>query len=126
VNILDENILAAQRQRLLAWGIPVRHIGYDLAQKGKLDEQIIPLLHELRRLTFFTRDLGFYSRRLCHPRYCLVCMAINEDDVAIFARRFLRHPEFNTEAKRLGFVVRIAPKTITAWYLHGEKEINLT
>ena len=28
------------------------------------DEAIIPFLHELRDTTFFTRDLGFYDRKL--------------------------------------------------------------
>jgi hypothetical protein len=27
------------------------------------DDEIIPLLHSLRRPTFFTRDLGFYERK---------------------------------------------------------------
>jgi hypothetical protein len=30
VNILDENIVANQRERLKGWRVSVRHIGYDI------------------------------------------------------------------------------------------------
>jgi len=72
------------------------------------DEKIIPFLHELRDTTFFTRDLGLYDRKLCHPCYCLVCLAVRKDEVAIFVRRILRHPELDTKAKRMGTVIRVS------------------
>ena len=65
MNILDENIIASQRQRLRSWRIRVRQIGVDIARKGLQDEEIIPFLHHLRRPTFFTRDRGFYRREIC-------------------------------------------------------------
>ena len=34
MNILDENIIASQRQRLRSWRIRVRQIGVDIARKG--------------------------------------------------------------------------------------------
>jgi hypothetical protein len=37
MNILDENIIASQRQRLRSWRIPVRQIGIDIARKGLQD-----------------------------------------------------------------------------------------
>ena len=77
MNILDENILESQRQLLLSWRIRVRQIDEDIGRKGMKDDEIIPFLHGQRRPTFFTRDLGFYERRLCHPRYCLVCLAVD-------------------------------------------------
>ena len=39
MNILDENIIASQRQRLQSWRIPVRQIGVDIARKGLQDEE---------------------------------------------------------------------------------------
>jgi hypothetical protein len=59
MNILDENIITSQRQRLRSCRIPVRQIGHDIARKGLQDEEILPFLHQLRQPTFFTRDLGF-------------------------------------------------------------------
>ena len=106
MNILDENIIASQRQQLRSWRIRVRQVGVDLARKGLQDEEIIPLLHHLRRPTFFTRDRGFYRREICHQQYSLVCLEVVPEEVAIFVRRVLRHPRLNTQAKRLGTVVR--------------------
>ena len=123
MNILDENIIKSQRVLLRSWRIRFRQIGYDVAEKGIQDDAIIPFLHKQRRVTFFTRDLGFYKRELCHKQYCLVCMAIEKQEVAHFVRRLLRHKEFNTQAKRMGCVIRLSPKGLLIWVLHAEKEI---
>src|SRR3990172_3026510 len=93
--------------------------------KGIQDDEIIPFLQQLRRPTFFTRDLGFYEPSLCHRRYCLVCMAIGKYEVASFVRRFFRHLEFNTEAKRMGAVLRISRAGLAIWRLHAEVEERL-
>ena len=96
MNILDENIVANQRERLKGWHIPIRQVGYDIRKQGLQDAAIIPFLLELGRPTFFTRDLDFYNRNLCHVRYCLVCLVVGQYEVATFVRRVLRHPEFDT------------------------------
>ncbi|MBC7264026.1 MAG: hypothetical protein H5T64_06660 [Chloroflexi bacterium] len=125
MNVLDENVLEDQRSLLQAWGISARQIGLDVGRKGMKDEEIIPFLHELRDVTFFTRDLGFYNRKLCHPRYCLVCLAVGKDEVAIFVRRILRHPELDTEAKRMGAVVRVSHAGLSIWRRNAAKEIHI-
>ena len=102
MNILDENIIASQRQRLQSWRIPVRQIGVDIARKGLQDEEILPFLHQRRRPTFFTRDRGFYRREVCHRRYGIVSLEVVPEEVAIFVRRVLRHPRLNTQAKCMG------------------------
>ncbi len=115
MNLLDENIREDQRALLQRWRIPVGQIGVDTGRKGMQDEEIIPFLHTLRDVTFFTRDLGFVDRKLCHPRYCLVCLAVGKDEVAVFVRRVLRHPELDTKAKRMGMVVRVSHVGLTLW-----------
>lgn len=85
------------------------------------DAEIIPFLLQLRRPTFFTLDLGFYKRDLCHARYCLVCMDVKKQEAAVFVRRVLRHPKFDTVAKRMGTVIRVSPMRIAVWRLHEEK-----
>jgi hypothetical protein len=124
VNILDEHIPGEQRQLLKSWRISVRHVGHDIGRKGLQDDEIIPLLCRLRYPTFFTLDFGFYQWRLCHERYCLVWMDIYEDEAASFVRRLLRHPEFDTQAKRMGTVIRISGKGLGVWRLHAEKEMQ--
>ncbi len=125
MNILDENIPRNQRELLRSWHIPIRQIGYDIGRKGMKDDEIIPFLLRLRRPTFFTRDLGFYKRPLSHVRYCLICMDVEKYEAAIFVRRLLRHREFNTQAKRMGTVIRISSLGMVEWRLHTEKTRRL-
>jgi hypothetical protein len=122
VNILDENIPIDQCGFLRRWRIPVRHLGHDLSQSGIQDDEIIPLLCQWRRPTFFTCDGDFYDWKLCHARYCLVYLAVEKGGVAIFVRRLLRHPEFNTEAKRVGAVIRAAHYGLSYWRLRVNHE----
>ena len=108
MNILDENIPESQRQLLRSWGIRVRQIGQDVGRPGMKDEEIIPLLHQLQRPTFFTRDFDFYDRSACHAAYCLACLNVEQYEAASFIRHFLRHPALNTRTKRMGKVVRVS------------------
>jgi len=115
VNILDENVPANQRQLLEHWRIPVRQIGFNVGRQGMSDDEIIPLLLSLRRPTFFTRDADFYSRSLCHRRYCLVHLAVDKNEAAYFVRRLLRHFAASTQAKRMGEVIRVSHIGLTVW-----------
>ncbi len=120
--ILDENINQHQCLLLRSWRIRPRLIGRDIAHKGIQDEQIVPLLHGLNRATFFTRDFDFYRPELCHSRYCLAFLAVHRFEVAVFVRRLLRHPQFNTRAKRMGKVVRASSAGIQYWERHSREE----
>ena len=122
--ILDENIPDSQRLLLRDWRIQISQIGHEVSRQGIKDEEIIPLLHRLKSVTFFTRDIGFYNRYLCHADYCLVCLAVNQYEVASFIRRFLKHPDFNTKIKRMGKVVRLTHIGLQVWQRHAEKEEN--
>lgn len=120
--LLDENINESQLQLLRSWRLRPRLIGRDVGTQGIQDAQIIPLLHELSRPTFFTRDLGFYDRELCHARYCIAVLAVHRYEAAHFIRRFLRHPEFRTRARRMGGVVRISSVGIRSWQIRRQQE----
>ena len=122
MNVLDENIPRNQRQLLRGWRIPIRQIGYDIGRKGIKDDEIIPLLHQLGRPTFFTRDSGFYERRVCHARYCLVYLAVDKYEAAVFVRRLLHHREFDAEAERMGAVIRVSHAGVSVWRLHAEQK----
>ena len=125
MNVLDENILPQQRRLLRSWHVPIRHLGYDVEQKGMQDEDIIPFLLRLHRPTFFTLDWDFYKRSLCHMRYCLVYMDVRQYEAATFVRRLLRHRECDTQAKRMGAVIRISHAGILMWRLHAEQEMHV-
>jgi len=86
------------------------------------DDEIIPLLHKLHRATFFTRDLGFYKRDLCHPNYCLVILDIGQYETASFIKRVLQSKKFNTKTKRMGRVIKVTHIGIKLWSADAEKE----
>ena len=46
--------------------------------------------------------------------------------VAEYVRRLLRHPGFNTRAKRLGKVIRLSPTGITFFALRKNQEQQLS
>ena len=115
MNLLDENIRHDQGQQLRKWRIPFRLLICDLARSGIQDAEIIPLLHRGKYPTLFTHDKDYFKRTLVHPAYCLVWLDLYDGEAALFVRRFLRHPEFNSHAKRMGKVVRLHPQHINSW-----------
>ncbi|MGH2354569.1 MAG: hypothetical protein ACRDI2_11060 [Chloroflexota bacterium] len=122
MNVLDENITDDQRQLQLRWRIHVRQIGHEVGRAGAKDDAIIPILHGLRQVTFFTRDQDFDKAHLCHGSYCLVYLAVRRRQTAEFIRRFPRHPAFDTRVKREGLVARVSDAGIHVWRLHGKQE----
>lgn len=124
--ILDENIPESQWQLLRSWRIRALLIGRDISEKGIKDENIAVFLIQQPRQTFFTRDDGFYDKRLCHSRYCLVYLAARPNEAASFARRLLRHPLLKTRAQRLGAVIRVSSAGLQMWRLHEPREIFLS
>lgn len=122
MNILDENIPKPQRELLEARRIHVRQIGVSVGRLGMLDDEIIPMLLRLHRPTFFTRDEDFYKRRLGHPKYCLVYLDVEKYETAQFVKRFLRHSQFKTHAKRMGKVIRVSHAGISFWESRGRTE----
>jgi hypothetical protein len=114
--IVDENISEVEIWRLREWRIHVRLIS-EVAFKGVADENIIPVLHRLKRPTLFSKDHGFWNRKLIHPGYCLVLLDVpeHEGEVARHARQFLKHPDFASNAHRMGKVVRVHVEGIEFW-----------
>jgi hypothetical protein len=113
--VLDENLPAGQRLLLRKWRIRFRVIGVDLANRGTDDENLLPLRHQLSRPVFFTLDKDFCRPEWIHPRYRLAWLDVRDDQAAEFIRRFPKHPEFNTQVKRLGVVVKIQRTGVTYW-----------
>lgn len=121
--LLDENFPESQRQLLRSWRIACRQIGDEVSEPGTHDEDILRLLHHQSRPTFLTHDAGFYHRHLCHQAYGLAVLdAVPYDEMALFARRFLRHPLFRTTGQRLGKVTRITRTGVTYWTAHARFE----
>jgi len=127
VNILDEDISAPECEQLRASKIHFLQIGVDIGRSGMKDrEGIIPLLHRLKRPTFFTQDHGFYHPTLRHQEYCLVFLDIWEDEAAEYIRRFLRHPELRTQSQRMGKVARVRHSGVSYWQINQRGEQALS
>ena len=124
MNILDENVLEDQRQLLLNWRVPFRQISCEVGRRGMKDDEIIPFLLTFRQPTLFTVDRDFYRRDLCHAQYSLVYLDVAQSEAAAFVRRLLRHPEFDTQAKRMGHVIRVSHIGLAAWRLYAERETH--
>ena len=123
VNLLDENIRDDQRMLLRRWRIPFRQIGKEISRAGIHDDNLLPLLHRLKRPTLFTQDEDFFERKLCHCSYCLVWLNVKYIEVAAYIRRFLQHPQFCTQAQRLGKVVRAHPDSLHYWQVGEARRI---
>jgi hypothetical protein len=127
MTVLNENIDVIQRRQLRQWKIHFRRIGGEVGRYGMKDRnEIIPLLHTLRHVTFFTRDHDFYHPWLHHPDYCLVYLEVTPNEAALFLRRLLRHPHFHTQAQRMGKVARVHYEGISFWQIRADKQQDLT
>lgn len=127
MNIIDENIVFSQRQRLTGLKIHYKQIGFEIGRLGMKDRNdVIPLLHRLRDVTFFTRDQDYYHPALRHSLYCLVHLEVPPDLVAEYVRRFLGHWSFRTRKERMGKVVRVQPSKLSYWQIGSGKERTLS
>lgn len=127
MNILDEDISRSQCQQLAAWKIHFQKIGVGIGRAGMKDrEELLPLLHRLKRPTFFTLDHGFYHPTLLHQGYALVFLDVWDDEAAEYIRRFLRYPEFRTQSQRMGKIVRVRHSDVSYWQIHlkGERALG--
>ena len=120
--VLDENLPARQRRLLGNWRIRFRAVGADVAAPGAKDQNLIPVLHRLPRPTLFSLDRDFYRPDWAHAGYGLVWLDVPRRDAAAFIRRFLQHPAFDTQAKRMGAVVRVRAAGLNFWRLHHPEE----
>jgi hypothetical protein len=125
MNVLDENIPEGQRALLRGRRVAVRQIGQEVGRQGMKDDEVITLLHRLDRPTFFTLDRDFYDRRLRHEGYGLVFLDVEDEMVAEYVRRVLRHGDLNTRAKRMGRVIQVSPAGLTLWSIGQEQEGHL-
>lgn len=125
--ILDHNIPENQVQQLRLWKIPLRQIGFEVGRPEWDDQQeILRYLHTTKQATFFTRDLGFFRRRLCHPNYCIVVLTVPVAETAAYIRRLLRNPRFKSRARRVGKVVKLSSGKILMWQGKSRSFIGLT
>jgi len=92
------------------------------------DDRVPQLLRELRQPTFVTIDAGFWDKKLCDNKYCILYFDLNTKQQALLPRmlrELLRLPEFRTKAARMGKVARVRFSRIDYWQLHDEQQIQI-
>lgn len=88
------------------------------------DERVPFILRELRQPTFVTIDMGFWTRRFCDMRYCIICFPLRNDEqrlVPDMLRRLLKLPAFHSKANRMGKVIQAGANQIRFWQYGDEK-----
>jgi hypothetical protein len=123
--LIDENVSEIEVLRLRKAGIRVRLIGDDVARIGDSDENLLPILRRLKHAVLFTQDKDFFRFKWAHAGYALVWFDTNPNVVADYVRRFLRHHEFDSSAKRMGIVARVSANGIRYWRV-GNRELQRT
>jgi hypothetical protein len=86
------------------------------------------LLRELRQPTFVTIDAGFWDKKLCNSKYCILYFDLHTKQQALLPRmlrELLRLPEFRTKAARMGKVVRVRFLHIDYWQINDEQRIQI-
>ena len=120
--ILDHNIPEDQAEQLRRHRIHFRQIGFEVGRPEWNDQQeILRFLHATKQITFFTRDLGFFRSSWRHANYCLVTLTVPVLETAHYISKLLRHPQFNTRAKRNGKVIRVSTKNINFWDIRRQR-----
>ena len=91
------------------------------------DEAIPGLLRQLKQPTFVTINVrDFWKRKLCDPRYCIVCMAVADDkqfEIPRLLRDLLRLPEFKTHATRMGKIAHVGLEH-RRYYRYGDDSVH--
>ena len=114
--ILDHNIPQNQVEQLRVRKIHFKQIGFEIGRPEWDDQQeVMRYLHSAKESTFFTRDLGFFRRRLCHPNYCIVVLTVPVSETAKYIQNLLRHTHFKSKAKRAGKVMKLSTRKVLMW-----------
>ena len=119
-HVLDENVIKQNYQALRRRFSMVK-VGDGFGYPSMSDENIRSELHHSKQ-TFHTQDRRFCHPRHRHPTYGLVFYDMEDKDFVSYVQRFLRHPRFNTRAKRMGKVVRVTLEQIEVWEYHHENQ----
>ncbi len=126
--LLDENIIAPEREKLRQYKITFRQISVEIGKQGLKDlndlNDILPLLHQLKKATFFTLDEDFYRADWRHQSYALAYLDVFPEQTAEYVRRFLKQSSFRTKSKRMGKVFHIGYGGIRYWEINKPNVIK--
>lgn len=92
------------------------------------DEAVPELLRKSMRPTFVTiNESDFWKRIHADKKYCIVCFAWSDArvrEIPTALRGVLRRIEFNTKAKRMGKVIRLADESLR-YYAFMQRQVKI-
>ena len=89
------------------------------------DNRILQILRKQKQPTFVTLDAGFFPKRRCDQRYCLIYFVVprqQQNRIPALLRQVLRLSIFKTKADRMGKVVRVREGKVEFWQASNEKK----
>ncbi len=91
------------------------------------DEAIPTLLNQEAEPTFVTiNETDFWRKVAITTRFCVICIALPDNratDIPSLLQRLLRHPDFDTKARRMGRVLRLT-LSAAAYYTCDDKTVR--
>jgi hypothetical protein len=66
------------------------------------------------------------ARKFCHSCYCIVILRVDRYEAAEYIRRFLKHPDFNTHRKRMGWIIEVHKTIIKGLRVGKIGEVKFT
>jgi len=127
--VLDEQLLGRNLEREIAkWYRGKVLFIIDLRPNSVVKDDAIPeLLRRKIQPTFVTiNESDFWQKVTVDNRYCVICFAWPDSrvrEIPPSLRLLLRRPEFNTKAKRMGHVIRVADEKIN-YYTFYDKQVK--
>ncbi|MDZ7292907.1 MAG: hypothetical protein ONB44_22365 [candidate division KSB1 bacterium] len=127
--VLDEQLLGRNLEREIAKWYRGRVLFItDLRPNSVIKDDAIPeLLHRQTQPTFVTiNERDFWHKVVVDNRYCVICFAWPDSrvrEIPPSLRFLLRRLEFNTKAKRMGKVIRVADEK-TTYYTFTDRQVR--
>ncbi|MHB8575305.1 MAG: hypothetical protein ACYDCQ_08235 [Dehalococcoidia bacterium] len=123
--VLDDHLSSPDVRGPLASWTTVQFLREVRPQEVIKDERVPAILRTLQRPTFVTIDDWFWNRNRRAAHYCIVYIALREDeqqDLPALLRRLFRHAQFRTRALRMGKVIRVSRERVMWWQLGDERQ----
>jgi hypothetical protein len=121
--VLDEQLMGRQlEQEIAKWYRGKVLFVTDLRPNSIIKDEAMPeLLRQQIQPTFVTiNEKDFWHKIVVDNRYCVICFAWPDSrvrEIPPSLRLLLRRSEFNTKAKRMGKVIRVADEKINYYTL---------
>jgi len=127
--VLDEQLLGHGLEHEIAkWYPGAVCFITDLRPGSVIKDDAIPrLLLQEKQPTFITiNERDFWRKIPLNSRYCVICFALSDSrarEIPSRLRILLQHPSFDSNARRMGVMIRVAEQNIS-YYTSRRKKVE--